>query len=722
MNESRQNDRLDELLKQTLACKEAEFDFAKWKQSHTEEVEAYKNQATGAPAKSRPEIWIIIMHSKMTKLAVAAVVVFGALLLFHHMGGSIDGATVAWAEVVEQLEEVKNIHIVMTGRSSENGEWKMEMWGRMPDHYREENPQQTIIDNGTRRLTINKKTGTAQLSDSHTAVNSRQIDYIMRQSGIFKSPDQSSGTTENEVTFTLLPEESGAGMLVYALQSPSMEGKAWINAHSRLPSRIECQALGQDADTVGNFEIVFDYEPVSDEIFQVQVPADFKTVEEVESRVLSGTVLNEDGAPVARAVVSAGHSSFEPVRTTTNADGEFVIKIPTDIGEIYNLPMMMLALVPDDDELVAWTLVRDPNDWCADLVRSLGGFGGEVPGEVGCLESYNNGMQYRTATGIVLQMEPSGSIWGTVTDDLGDALADVKLTADCWLSSASEGVVYSPFRIGQAKSQADGRYRIANIPPFWERCSFTVRAHKSGYREGQLSFKTSGPLEEHETNISLAKLGEELCITGTVVDNEGNDLEGYYVSARVNGKDSEMERVGKGGRFEIKASLLANDEPEVEVGVLGCLKMANWDRNREFVPYPETWVEVEYQAGKSEYNVEIVTEKPDIGLEVELKNTAGEPVQYFPVALWCPKMGPAMERYISRTDSEGKCTIDGLPRVDGMALQFMSIKTVPGEQLNAEQKAIIEQNSKYMYQQVPVKLAPGQKRYKLSVILKCGNE
>ena len=85
-------------------------------------------------------------------------------------------------------------------------------------------------------------------------------------------------------------------------------------------------------------------------------------------------------------------------------------------------------------------------------------------------------------------------------------------------------------------------------------------------------------------------------------------------------------------------------------------------------------------------------------------------------------MGPAMERYITRTDSEGKCTIDGLPRIDGMDLHFMSGRGIRGEQLTAEQEAITRENGDYVYKQVPIQLVPGQKRYKISVVLKRANE
>ena len=72
-----------------------------------------------------------IMKSPITKLAAAAVIIIAALIGVHQFGGSIDGASVAWADVIEKLEhDIKStntIHVLLTMRTavpkrSENGE------------------------------------------------------------------------------------------------------------------------------------------------------------------------------------------------------------------------------------------------------------------------------------------------------------------------------------------------------------------------------------------------------------------------------------------------------------------------------------------------------------------------------------------------------------------------------------------------------------------------
>ncbi len=55
------------------------------------------------PGSARPNIWRIIMNSKITKFAAAAVIIIAILIGINQFGGSIDGTTVAWAEVVEKI-------------------------------------------------------------------------------------------------------------------------------------------------------------------------------------------------------------------------------------------------------------------------------------------------------------------------------------------------------------------------------------------------------------------------------------------------------------------------------------------------------------------------------------------------------------------------------------------------------------------------------------------
>jgi hypothetical protein len=60
------------------------------------------------PSTAWPDSWRIIMKHKLTKLAVAAGILIPIIIGINQLGISIDGATVALADVAKRLEEVKN--------------------------------------------------------------------------------------------------------------------------------------------------------------------------------------------------------------------------------------------------------------------------------------------------------------------------------------------------------------------------------------------------------------------------------------------------------------------------------------------------------------------------------------------------------------------------------------------------------------------------------------
>ena len=52
---------------------------------------------------SDTHIWRIIVKSKITKFAAAAVVIVAVLIGINQFGGSIDGTSVAWADIINQI-------------------------------------------------------------------------------------------------------------------------------------------------------------------------------------------------------------------------------------------------------------------------------------------------------------------------------------------------------------------------------------------------------------------------------------------------------------------------------------------------------------------------------------------------------------------------------------------------------------------------------------------
>ncbi|MHC4131102.1 MAG: hypothetical protein ACYSSP_07920 [Planctomycetota bacterium] len=62
----------------------------------------------------QPDIWRIIMKSKITKLTAAAVIIIAVLIGIKQFGGSIDGAGVAWGALAEKIESFESVVFHLT--------------------------------------------------------------------------------------------------------------------------------------------------------------------------------------------------------------------------------------------------------------------------------------------------------------------------------------------------------------------------------------------------------------------------------------------------------------------------------------------------------------------------------------------------------------------------------------------------------------------------------
>ena len=77
---------------------------------NNEDKEELRKEQT---AKTEPNIWRIIMKSRITKLAAAAVIIIAVLIGINHFGGSVDIATPAYAleQTIQASHSVQYLHI-----------------------------------------------------------------------------------------------------------------------------------------------------------------------------------------------------------------------------------------------------------------------------------------------------------------------------------------------------------------------------------------------------------------------------------------------------------------------------------------------------------------------------------------------------------------------------------------------------------------------------------
>ncbi len=88
--------------------------------------EIYLQESKAESKPSELSVWRIIMKSKITKFAAAAVIIIGVLITIHYSVGSIDPASVALGKTIENMRKMPWVHWQLV--SGENDKNILESW------------------------------------------------------------------------------------------------------------------------------------------------------------------------------------------------------------------------------------------------------------------------------------------------------------------------------------------------------------------------------------------------------------------------------------------------------------------------------------------------------------------------------------------------------------------------------------------------------------------
>ena len=691
------------------------------KRTLNDALEAQEKSRMAKPAKFELNICRNIIKSPITKLAAAAVIVVAVLIGISTLNG-----TTTWAKVIKALGEVENIHIVSTMTMPDGTQFQFKYWLRKPDCLREEEPSRIVIDNGKERLTINKEKKRAQLEDSWAEYRPVSQEYMFEPIEMFR------GQKVEGITVKKLEEKSNDNISVFRLDCASTysqltyQGKAWVHTDTMLPKKIEIQLTSKpEAGQPKSAEIIFDYAPISDDVFELVVPEGYTVRPRKKAGVISGKVINEQGDAAADTLVfivsRGGHFVTE---SRTDVQGNFAVKLPAPgTGRAPTTPVFLRAYQEGQSNKVAWTIIPTP--------EKAEKWGIRIPGKVGYVEA---AVYLFRASGIVLQMEPAGKISGQIKDVDGKPITNVSVTVKCNpvddYGNELHEFIFQELggrgKRGKPITQTDkkGRYEFTNLPRFWDKTVFILNAEADGYVDKEIRFRSAGPMDYKEVDFQLYQAG--LTVKGILKDNYGELLREREVYARVNGKDYRVCRTktDKKGRFRLVGCPVTQD-----LQVKAELSHNHWpphekERYMSYRYHPDVIVGVDYEAGKTEYEVELVAERPEIIIEVELKNTAGEPLPYFPVEVRgapgsISSQWEADKKLDQRTDERGYCRFTEVPDVENLRLVMWGGNSVWNDNLSREEieKISRKEYEKYKWTEIPIEVIQGKKEYRVEVTL-----
>jgi protocatechuate 3,4-dioxygenase beta subunit len=734
MKTKEKDKKIDRIILRMAATDKPKADFQQWQQDHPQAVQTLTSCAGGdgnirsAPAQN---IWRTIVNSRITKFATAAAVILIATGIFLR---GFNGST-AWAKVMEAFGEIENIHIVRKVIMPDGTVQQSEFWLRRPDCLYQDDDNRIIIDNGKDRLTIDKEKKTAQFSESLMSFRPLEDHFAFEAINLFR------GQGRKDIEVVKLDDQSDQTTLVFGLSSKhstpnpgtvtsEAKGKAWVDAVTMLPRKMQVEFVGtSNADEPVSGEVICEYGPIADDVFAMAIPEGVTELPRKVRGVMSGVVVDENEQPVTGAIVYATDRAGKfSEQTTTDANGQFIVKLPPEgVGWVW-LPVLLRAFTEDTPDKVAWSIIKDP--------ASTEEPGGNIPYEVANIE--NDRSNLKSAHGIILRMEPAGAIGGQVIDADGSPISGAKVQllrcdlADKHGNAGLFGIdVYKwsgPGDWGIVRTDENGRYELTNLLQLWKNTEVFIHAIAEGFAGDTTSFRLKGPMEYQEVDFQLYQAN--LTVTGTLIDNYGKPIEEAPVFAMVNGKKFQAcnAKTDKNGHFKIKG---CPDTSELQIKAESCRNSRaphEKEKYLSYVYYPDVVVGIDCEQGKNEYEVEMVAERPELILNIEVKNTSGEIIKYFPVEIKDDAGTISLQwqidkKFTRRTDENGRCRFTEVPNVSGLKLVLFGGNTVWNEKLNENKKIIADENrEKYYWAEVPVEIVEGQKEYTIRAVILTNEE
>ena len=291
MNQQNNEKLLGELISRAVGRENLKFDFNKWKVQNQKEIQDFQVEMkqSGMNNPVLTNIWRTIMKSSITKIAASAVIIIAVMLGINYIGGSPDGASVAWADVLENIEAARTVMYIREFESSDEKE-VVETRIMEPYHYRED----VIESNSKYKVVIrNTKLNKNLLLFPHTKMGVIGDDgdspvYELRAYERLKR-DFRDGTEKNLGRIKL----NGRETVCFEISKDNKTITVWADPDTALPIQIEeISDENGDKKKVVRSDIRFDME-FDEQLFSLTPPADYCLVDLETQRIQTPFELTE---------------------------------------------------------------------------------------------------------------------------------------------------------------------------------------------------------------------------------------------------------------------------------------------------------------------------------------------------------------------------------------------------------------------------------------------
>jgi hypothetical protein len=273
----------------------------------------YKKSNKASSADIKPNIWRIIMKSKMAKFAAAAVIIIAALIGMNQFGGSIDVTSVAWGEIVRNIADVDFLHYYEVTNPKDGFPNIREGWyssGKMKSRscggYSSYGAYQSI-DDGKTWSQFDRHNNVTVLAASNTAKYNNIFEVL----------------TDGELSFDYsqfqdkIPTQVGSDFLIYDFEPPAEADwiekiSVTVGRNSLMPIQIKTYYKTEQWYSISQL-ILFDYEEPPKPIDFFNPPAETKPPHGIGRVVLGGEEVEiglHDAPGIKKAIVRL-HTKFD---------------------------------------------------------------------------------------------------------------------------------------------------------------------------------------------------------------------------------------------------------------------------------------------------------------------------------------------------------------------------------------------------------------------------
>ena len=284
--------------------------------------------------------WRMIMKSRTTRLAAAAVIILVILIGIYYFGGPIDGASVAFADVVRPLLAAETGSFKMTIDVVDSGlDWinygdepvqTIEVVFSEPGRTRWNIPTGEVLvanmQEGKLMILIpaKKQAAVMQVGPPGVIPVHNRFNKLLALRPLI---EYALETEDDSVEFLGEREIEGVTVIGYSMSGPEHHGDItiWADAETRLPIRIE-QSMGTQTAVIS--EIAYNVE-LGESLFSVEPPEGYSAPasegDEEPEFVVTGTVTDAaTGEPIGRARVSDDGYGPEPYRgAISDSEGKY---------------------------------------------------------------------------------------------------------------------------------------------------------------------------------------------------------------------------------------------------------------------------------------------------------------------------------------------------------------------------------------------------------------